>query len=394
MTSTALVSAPATEEEEQQQTGPRMGNPIRFVAKHLERKEMWHLLCVNQTWKADMIVSGPHKVDLINIEFDSSYSIQYCRKLMGSHGAFHIRSVSLSDHPTNEQFDQFIQRTGISMEQLEVYYGENIHDITALTNCHNLCNLLLHNCIYLTNIAPIANCTKLNTLKLRNCYRITDIKAIARLGLTFLTIASCDGITDIKAIARLAGLETLTIASCPGITDITPITGLPELNFLTIANCVGITDITPIAEIAMLGTLDEISLTGCVGITDITPLASCTNLLNLNIHRCTGITSIASLVSCTNLQRLCITKPEQHNLDSSMFDDDIIWERDEYDSEEEDVLDFLVRDEEPVIPVASEAEARMMYLSSISWLMQHRTSLAPRTVNTVRRRNIEFIEFA
>ena len=87
---------------------------------------MWKVMCVDQTWKADMIAASPYQVALGCEQESRSYNLEDCQRVMGSQGLFLISSVLLNFRTTNAQLQTLVQATGPSLLRLALDGSQSI----------------------------------------------------------------------------------------------------------------------------------------------------------------------------------------------------------------------------------------------------------------------------
>jgi hypothetical protein len=126
--------------------------------------------------------------------------------------------------------------------QVTVIRCDNIADISALGNVHNLtfqdCNqpildvsalgkvhtLDLSDCLGVTDVSALGN---VHTLILRHCLGVTDVSALGHVHT--LSLYGCEEVTDVSALGK-KGQHTLSLGCCGRVENVGMLGGLTVLN--------------------------------------------------------------------------------------------------------------------------------------------------------------------
>lgn len=166
------------------------------------------------------------------------------------------------------------------MTNLEVLSlgGNQISDLTPLSNLVSLTELSLHDNVRISDLTPLSNLTKLTILNLyfNQISNLTPLSGLANLEQLVL---NGNQIIDLKPLSVLAKLESLSLSE-NRISDLSPLSGLTNLNVLSLS-------------------LNQIN--------DLTPLAGLTKLTRLNLHK-NQINDLKPLSGLTNLSHLSLSE--------------------------------------------------------------------------------------
>ena len=142
------------------------------------------------------------------------------------------------------------------LQWLDLYFSNNVNDITVLGSMPKLKNLTLGG-------------TTISDSDLMHLKNLTELK---RLSLDYTNIG------DITHLKNLAELEHLSL-NATNVSDITVLANMPKLTTLSLSNT-NISDITPLLNLTKLKYLDLSDN----NISDITPLLNLTNLETLRLE--------------------------------------------------------------------------------------------------------------
>ena len=190
-------------------------------------------------------------------------------------------------------------------------------------NCHDILEIDLHKCLYVTDMAVtalITQCRQLRELRLAQCSRITD-EAFGHLpqhdhfdALRILDLTDCNELTDCglqKITMAAPRLRNLVLAKCRNIGDrgLQAITRLGKnLHFLHLGHCTSITDTGVSNLIKYCNRIRYIDFSCCINLTDesVSLLATLPKLKRIGLVKCNAITD-------RSIRALARPKPPGHH---------------------------------------------------------------------------------
>ena len=138
-------------------------------------------------------------------------------------------------------------------------------DLTGLEHCTGLIELILDECMHISDLSPLAGLTNLESLYL-NINAISDLSPLSGLiNLTELRLA-WNQITDISPLAGLIALSELWLMGNQ-ISDLSPLAGLTNMRALHLYG----NQISDLSPLSVLSNLTELGL-GENQISDLYPL--------------------------------------------------------------------------------------------------------------------------
>jgi serine/threonine protein kinase len=228
---------------------------------------------------------------------------------------------------------------GMPLESLSMRGCGNITSLEPLRDCPTLTNLIMPDCLGVTDIGPLQGMKlkqlvmwnnggikdisplrgqPLEELSLKGLGRVRDFEHLQGMPLKVLDLAAC----DIQDLGVLKGMP-LTSLSMPGrrIQDLAPLKGM-KLTWLNLVGCVqlrefGVLKGMPLEHLGLDGsallrdlemlrgakTLQSLFISGCPEVRDLRPLEGVKTLEELAILECPGIRDLAPL---DGLQLKCI----------------------------------------------------------------------------------------
>lgn len=151
-------------------------------------------------------------------------------------------------------------------------HGNNISDISPLSECHYLEKLIISN-NSISDFSPLINCDSLVFLNI-GANSINDLKDIADIkSLRELSIHDCSGLTDYSALNEMNKLDTLSIRPVNG-TAFDAISKMTELTWLGIWDMEEEADLNKLSGLKKIEGLfmDEINVRSLEGMEKLTRL--------------------------------------------------------------------------------------------------------------------------
>jgi Leucine-rich repeat (LRR) protein len=179
-------------------------------------------------------------------------------------------------------------------------------DVGALSILSSLQNLDLSGCEQLTNITPLARLSNLQTLDLSfiGQGKLKDVKSISLSCLQKLSLKCWFELTDIGPLSQCTNLRKLDLQS----TDVSDVTLLSKLSLesLTLIRCKSLKSIGQV-ECSDFKHLKHLDLSFCLFLTDIRGLGSCRSLTALNLRSCISLSDIQPLSRCSTLRVITLS---------------------------------------------------------------------------------------
>jgi internalin A len=189
----------------------------------------------------------------------------------------------------------------INLEELNLFYSNNIVDLKPLSGLVNLQKLYLHTGDgdgKLRDISPLTNLINLKELTLSG-NKISDLSPLSNLSkLTYLTLNS-NKISAVKPLSDLIDLQHLTLGDNE-ISDVKPLINLSNLRMLAL-DSTKIVDVEPLSRLSKLVHLNL----NYNRIIDVQPLSNLSKLKKLELVPDNGFLGIGA----SGIRHECPVKP-------------------------------------------------------------------------------------